>query len=116
LFGGVLSFGQVRTLAAVSFMGEGLLPPALPPPSLQALLALPPPSPRSPPVVDSVALNGGVFKAPLFVDGVVTNPALERDPPSTCTPARLPTFQTLSMVGEVSRFSDVVHLVKNATM
>jgi hypothetical protein len=57
-----------------------------------------------------------VFEAPLFVDGAATNPAFERDPPSTCTPAQLPAFWTLSMVGEVSTFSDVVHLVNNATM
>jgi hypothetical protein len=79
-FGGVLSFGRVRTLAAASFMGEGLPPlvlpsPALPPPvlpspALQASLALPAPPPRSPPVVDSAALDGGVFEAPLFVDGL----------------------------------------------
>jgi hypothetical protein len=53
-------------------------------------------------------------EAPLFVDGTATNPALERDPSSTCTPAWLLAFWTMSMVGEVSRFSDVVHLVNNA--
>jgi hypothetical protein len=115
-FGGVLSFGRVKTLAAASFMGEGLPPLALPPPvlpspalpplalpppvhpspALQASLAHPAPQQRSPPVVDSAAPDKGVFEAPLFVDGATTNPALERDPKHLYT-------------GAASSFSDPVH-------